>query len=181
MPCVVTGIVHYSLLRIIVLLCNTYHSILTSVTFNTHYMNSTRINSLKKKNPNFYIIFITLLFNFIFILNLNFYLNFSLQLTASQIYPDMLRSSIYPDVSASIDRLVSLGLLKALARVLSRQYALSAFSSIAMCGLQIVHDVVCCRSSVSHHMTIARGKGVKEGMSECVCVCVCVCVCEVGR
>ena len=56
--------------------------------------------------------------------------------------------------STCVDRLVVSGLLRVLPRILAQPYALVQFSSIAMCGLQLLHDIACCRSP--YHDVLAK-------------------------
>ena len=56
--------------------------------------------------------------------------------------------------STCVDRLVVSGLLRVLPRILAQPYALVQFSSIAMCGLQLLNDIACCRSP--HHDVLAK-------------------------
>ena len=56
--------------------------------------------------------------------------------------------------SSCVDRLVASGLLRVLPRILAQPYALAQFSSIALCGLQLLHDIACCRSP--YHEVLAK-------------------------
>ena len=56
--------------------------------------------------------------------------------------------------SSCVDRLVASGLLRVLPRILAQPYALAQFSSIALCGLQLLYDIACCRSP--YHEVLAK-------------------------
>ena len=76
------------------------------------------------------------------------------QLILPQSLAGMSRLTDPAEDSSCVDRLVASGLLRVLPRILAQPYALAQFSSIALCGLQLLYDIACCRSP--YHEVLAK-------------------------